>query len=295
MMIPTDTARPRSAQAADWALSRGIAAMATDQVADLLGVPASQVPQRLSASKKRGEWIAPARGLWVPVAPEFRGWGGPPATEFISQLMKHLDADYYVGWLAAAALHGAAHHAPQVTHVATSKLVRERQVGRVRLVFHQRSRIEGLATVERMARSGPFLVSTPEVTALDVASAIGIAGGLDNAATVIADLANEATLDDHKLADLADWYDDAATRRVGWIVEQFTDHRLDALAARVGSMASAPSRLHPGLPLTGLADARWRLRLNINVEPESLTVEKCGENSRFEARNEEFLDSERED
>ena len=242
--------------------------MTTTQVAEMLGVPVTQVSQRLSAAKHRGEWITPARGLWVPVPPGFRGWGGPPATEFITPLMNHVDADYYVGWLAAASLHGATHHAPQVTHVATSKLVRERQIGRARLVFHQRSSIVDLPTVERMGRSGAFRVSSPELTALDVASDISMAGGLDNAATVIADLADEAGLDDETLAALAPLYPDSAVRRVGWAVEQFTEHRLDQLGKHVARSSSPPSRLHPSYPLTGLVDYRWAIRLNVIVEVE---------------------------
>ena len=92
---------------------------------------------------------------------------------------------------------------PQVTHVATSKLVRERQIGRARLVFHERATIGELPVTERMARSGPYRVSTPEVTALDIAAGISLAGGLGNAATVIVDLADEAGLDDQALAGLA--------------------------------------------------------------------------------------------
>jgi predicted transcriptional regulator of viral defense system len=222
----------------------------------------------MTAPKRRGEWITPARGLWVPVPPEFRGWGGPPATEFVDQLMAHLDVDYYVGWLAAASLHGAAHHAPQVTRVATSRLVRPRQAGRARLTFHERSRIGLLPTVGRTGRSGRFRVSSPEVTALDVASDIGLAGGLDNAATVIADLADEAALDDAALAAVAPLFADAAVRRVGWIVERFTGRRMDTLAAFAAESQSAPSRLHPSLPPAGAVDGRWGLRLNTKVEVE---------------------------
>jgi predicted transcriptional regulator of viral defense system len=268
MTIQDAIETPRTAQAADWALSRGISAMSTVQVAQMLGVPSAQVPQRMSIPKHRGEWITPARGLWVPVAPEFRSWGGPPATEFIAALMKHLSVDYYVGWLAAAALHGAAHHAPQITHIATTKLVRERQIGRAQLVFHERSQVGKLPAAERMARSGPYLVSTPEVTALDIASDITLASGLDNAATVITHLADETGLDDHTLQSLAPMFSDAATRRIGWIVENFTGHRLDALAEHVAQSSPAPSRLHPSLPLTGSMDERWRLRLNTTVEVE---------------------------
>ncbi|MDR3361048.1 MAG: type IV toxin-antitoxin system AbiEi family antitoxin [Bifidobacteriaceae bacterium] len=242
--------------------------MTTTEVAELLGVPVSQAPQRLAAPKRRGEWVAPARGLWIPVPPEFRAWGGPPAVEFIAALMAHLASQYYIGWLVAAATHGAAHHAPQVTHVATSKLVRGRRIGRADLRFHTREHIDVLPTVQRTSHSGTYSVSSPEVTALDVANDIAIAGGLDNAATVITELADETGLDDTTLAHLAAFYPDAAARRTGWIIETHTGQRLDQLAAQVERGSANPARLHPARPLTGELNQRWRVRLNANVEVE---------------------------
>jgi len=258
----------RAPQAADWALSHGVVSLTTAEVAALLSVPVAQVPQRLAVPKKRGEWVTPARGLWVPVPPEFRAWGGPPAAEFIAPLMAHLNVAYYVGWLVAAAVHGSAHHAPQVTHVAVSRLVRGRRVGRADLRFHTRRHIGVLPTVSRMARSGAYLVSSPEVTALDIADDIALSGGLDNAATVIAGLADEAGLDDGRLAGLATLYPDAAARRVGWIVETFAGRPLNDLAGVVARGSASPARLHPAQPLTGDLDARWRLRLNTTVDVE---------------------------
>ncbi|MDR0989774.1 MAG: type IV toxin-antitoxin system AbiEi family antitoxin [Propionibacteriaceae bacterium] len=242
--------------------------MTTGQLADLLGVPVTQVSQRLAVPKQRGQWITPARGLWVPVPPEFRAWGGPPAVEFIAPLMTHLEVAYYVGWLAAAAVHGAAHQAPQITHVATARTVRARQVGRANLQFHTREHIGALPVVQRTARSGVYLVSSPEVTALDIASDILISGGLDNAATVIAELADEPGLGDATLTGLAPLYPDAAVRRVGWIIETNTSQRLDSLADQVGRGSANPARLHPVWPLTGPLDPRWGLRLNTTVEVE---------------------------
>jgi predicted transcriptional regulator of viral defense system len=259
----------RSPQAADWALAHGVVSMTTLEVAELLGAPPSQVPQRLAAAKARGEWIAPARGLWAPVAPEFRAWGGPPATEFITALADHLNVDYYVGWLAAAELHGAAHHAPQVSQIAVSRLIRDRRIGRARLSFHVRSNLARLPVMVRMARASRYRVSSPEVTALDIAADIDLAGGLDNAATVIADLADETGLDETKLSEIAPLFPAAASRRVGWIVENYADvGRLDALALVTQGMSVAPARLHPSLGFTGSLDRRWGLRINKLVEVE---------------------------
>jgi predicted transcriptional regulator of viral defense system len=143
-----------------------------------------------------------------------------------------------------------------------------RTIGRARLVFHERSAIAGLPTAARTARSGQFTVASPEVTALDVAADLAVSGGLDNAATVIADLDGEISLDDDALASLAHMFPDAPARRVGWIVERFTGRRLDALADHVARTSATPSRLHPAQPLAGPIDQRWRLRLNVTVEPE---------------------------
>jgi len=144
--------------------------------------------------------------------------------------------------------------------------VRDRQVGRADLRFHVRADVDALPTVTKMARSGPYAVSSPEVTALDLASDLELAGGLSNAATVITDLVEEAGLDDAALADLAPLFGDAAVRRVGWIVENYTTQRLDGLAAQVQQSSDNPARLHPRFPLIGVLDERWRLRLNTEVE-----------------------------
>lgn len=254
--------------ASDWALSHGITALSTAQLSKLLAVPTVQVSERLFVPKKRGEWITPAKGLWIPVPVEFRAWGGPPANEFVDALMNHFDADYYVGWLSAAALHGASHHSPQITDIAVSKMVRSRQAGRSRLNFHVRQDLSKLPIEERQNRSGVFRVSSPEVTAMDLALDLRLAGGIDNAITVIRDLAEESLLDDEALTQLMPLFPVVAARRVGYIVETYTDRTLDALAASITTASQNPSRLHPDHPLTGTLDRRWGLRVNVGVEVE---------------------------
>jgi len=44
---------------------------------------------------------------------EYRVAGAPPASWYIDDFMKAVGTPYYVGVLTAAALHGAAHQAPQ--------------------------------------------------------------------------------------------------------------------------------------------------------------------------------------
>jgi predicted transcriptional regulator of viral defense system len=259
----------RVPQAADWALSHGINSLTTNEVAELLGTTANQVSPRLASAIKRGEWIAPARGLWIPVPPEYRNWGGPPAVEFIDALMRYRDIGYYLGWLSAAAVYGSAHHAPQVTQIATSRPIRDRKIGRVHLRFYARSNIEELPTVSRTVRYGTVKVSTPEVTALDICSDIGIAGGIGNVATVIAGLVEESPLSTDQLVSLSTYYTPAAVRRLGWLLEHRTDAGgLDGLAAVISQSAVTPSLLDSLSPLQGNLDKRWMVRINTEVETE---------------------------
>jgi predicted transcriptional regulator of viral defense system len=271
-MAITDSANQqiRAPLAADWALSRGISALTTAEVANMLGSPASQVSQRLASAIRRTEWVTPARGLWVPVPPEYRGWGGPPATEFIDALMRHLGATYYLGWLSAAALFGATHQAPQVAQVAASHLVRNREVGRVRLQFHTRTNAGTFPTTSHLAKSGPVQVSTPEVTALDLAADLIVGGGLDNVATVVVELADQAGLEVSKVTALASHFPPAVGRRLGWILEEFTQiDGLDELQRAVTSATPTPSLLDSLSPARGRRSERWNVRINTAVEIEA--------------------------
>ena len=260
----------RAPASADWLLSRGTSAMTVPELADLLDVPEDQVRRRLHAPASRREWVQPVRGLWVPVPPEYRTWGAPPGIELIDAMMRHLNTGYYVGWLSAAAIHGASHQAPQVFQVAVDRMVRDRTVGRTRFRFVQRPSAMDLPTIERPTRSGTARVSTPEVTALDVATDPDLAGGIDNSATVIIELADNDTFTVATLASLATRFPAASGRRVGYVLEHFTDHDdMAPLHDAVIDRSSSPSRLDPTRPAAGPVDGRWNLYLNRELEPEA--------------------------
>ncbi|WP_332902327.1 type IV toxin-antitoxin system AbiEi family antitoxin domain-containing protein [Isoptericola haloaureus] len=182
--------------------------------------------------------------------------------------MRHLSTDYYAGWLTAAALHGAAHQAPQVFQVATSRDVRDRVVGRTRFRHRTRSHVTRVATLNWPTRSGTARVSTVETTLLDLATDVDAAGGLDNAATVLVELSENDAFHTDALVEMLGLFPAAAFRRLGWILENFGGAELDELAARVVPLTRTPSRLDPGRPQTGPLDDRWNIRLNADVEPD---------------------------
>jgi predicted transcriptional regulator of viral defense system len=187
--------------------------------------------------------------------------------EFVAALMRHLgQPDYYVGWLAAAALHGAAHHAPQVTQVATGRPIRDRVVGRIRVRCLTRSALADVPIVDHMARSGPVRVSSPEATLMDLAADLAEAGGIDNVANVVAKLADERGVDVAEVVRLARSRPAAVGRRLGWLLEHFTTvGGLDPLAGVVAA-DGAWSLLDSMSVARGSVDPRWNVKVNADVE-----------------------------
>ncbi len=252
----------------DRLLALGIHQFTTADAARAAGIKESSARPALTRLVKAKQAFSPARGLYVAVPPEYRSWGAVPASWFIDALMGHLDRRYYVGLLSAAELHEAAHQRPQVFQVMVDRHIPSRNLGRVRLRFLTNHEASILPTVRINVPVGTIAVSTPELTAFDLANRPADGAGLDNVATIVAELAREGKLKDDRLVELVDRFPIAAARRVGWLIEQFGDVALDALADHVATSGTEPSLLNPHGPRRGKVDKRWCLRVNRQVEPD---------------------------
>ena len=242
--------------------------MTTAQASLLLGVPPDQVRVRLHQPVRDGLLFSPSRGLWVPVPAEYRSWGVVPGVQFMDDLMTHLGRTYYVGWLSAAELHGAAHQRPQVTQVAVDHSVADRQVGRVRLRFHTRAGLSALPRLQHTVATGQVWVSSPELTAVDLVERPDSGGGTSNVATVLAELAADPGLAGHALATTAATCPAAIARRLGYLLELVgAPVDLDPLRALVASRPlSGRAVLTARGPRRGIVDDRWGLIVNSEVE-----------------------------
>lgn len=157
-----------AADLSDELIAHGQHFITADEIAERLGIE----PARLWGSVHRAvddtKLVAVTKGGWVPVPPEFRKAGAPPPSHFIDPMMNFLSHPYYVGFLTAAALHGASHQAPMVFQVATPALLRDRSIGSWRVQFARRAAAPERATVCKTVPTGRITVSTPEVTVLDL-------------------------------------------------------------------------------------------------------------------------------
>jgi len=255
---------------ADWLLAHGRVAVTSAEVADLLQIPLDQVRVRLNQQVRKQRLFSPARGLWIPIPPEYRTWGAVPATHFIDQLMRFLERDYYVGWLAAAELHGAAHQRPQVFQVAVNAPLPQRDFGRVHLRFVTRSRVREAPRVQMQTPTGQIWVATPELTALDLVDIPRLSGGLNNATTVLLELSQDPGLNTARLLDVASMFPTATVRRLGYLLAQFQANvELGPLHSIVDSQSqSHASPLDPRAPLRGERDHTWNVVVNVVVEPD---------------------------
>lgn len=260
----------------DHLLSRGVHAVDIPAVQRLTGASKKEAAAAMMRLRHAGQFFSPTPGLYVVIPPEYASWGVVPAMDFIEPLMKKLARRYYVGLLSAAELHGAAHQRPQVFQVLTDRPLADRDFGRVRLRFYTRTGIERYPTVLRNSATGQVRVSTPEVTALDLAARPGDAGGLSNVATIVGELAMDGGLSPAALADAARLFPHSVARRLGWLLDRVaeqsgTETLTDALQEFLDQgnpRTRGLDLLDPAGVRRGPAANRWRVVENTEVEPD---------------------------
>lgn len=269
----------KASQLPDWLLSRGINAVTSAEIAHLCGLPKNQISQRMAALKKSSKIISPARGLWVPVPPEYRTWGAPDPMRYIAPMMRHLNSDYAIGWLTAAAYHGASHQAPQVFQVATSKTVTDREVGRSRLEFFGRSYVHEIGISPELERRTGTRIASVGTTMLMLAADPFECGGMSNVATAVVELAMEHPEYSASLIESAHFFPDSAVRRIGWILSAYNeDGASEALAQYCSELKTEPSFLVPAGRRSGSIDSQWNLLLNEEIDPDLWYPAKASSN-----------------
>ena len=216
--------------------------------------------------------VHPSRGFFVVVPAEYRSAGAPPVSWFIDELMKFHEQPYYVGVLSAAALHGAAHQAPQEFQVVTNAPVRPIRAGRAKVHFLTKKWIERTPTQSIRTPYGDIPVSTPEGTALDLVQYVHRAGHLSNVATVLIELSEK--LDSRKLAVAAQACGEiAAAQRVGYLLDAFATPKLTSdlhswLEKCRPSFTSLRPNWKPPKSFQLKKENKWRLFINEAVEPD---------------------------
>jgi predicted transcriptional regulator of viral defense system len=230
----------------------------------------SQAAAKLSLLRlaRQGLVASPARGFYIVVPPEYRSLKSLPADQFVPALMQRLGLTYYAGLLTAAQYHGAAHHRPQVFQVMLGKSRRPLVSGAVRVTFIVRKNIDEIAVQRFNTPRGTIVVSTPEATAIDLVRYPEHIGGLDQAATVLSELAEK--IDAQKLVAAAKTAPLPFAQRLGYLLEKFGGaDRIGPLRSYVKEHAAQTAILVPQAPRAdAVRDEDWKLAVNVEVEAE---------------------------
>lgn len=219
--------------------------------------------QRLSQEKRL---IRIVNEFYAVIPFEYQLSEGMPATHYIDALMKFRKQPYYVGILSAAALHGAAHQAPQELQVITSEPMATIKAGRARIRFFTKKNIADTSVQSMKTPSGYIQVSQPEATAFDLLRYPSAAAGLNNIATVLTELSE--ALDPKKLSKIATNIEPCYIQRLGYLLDHLGEKKLtqnlipllektrwDYVALRPGWKKSSSVR-----------DQKWRVLVNEKVE-----------------------------
>jgi predicted transcriptional regulator of viral defense system len=176
---------------------------------------------------------------------------------------------YYAGLLTAAQYYGAAHHRPQVFQVLLEKNHRPIVCGKVRVAFIARNRIDEVPTRTFNTPRGQIRVSTPEATAIDLAGYPQHAGGLDAAATVLAELAE--SIDASRLAEAAASAPLPWAQRLGYLLERVdAGEKISALQEYVQQRVHEYTPLVPGASTDNAERVPgWKIVVNASVEPDA--------------------------
>jgi predicted transcriptional regulator of viral defense system len=247
-------------------LERGRPYFTREEALRALAASPSTLTTSLSKLARKGGIANPRPGFYLILTPEDKAQGAPDPKRWIHALMKHQGTDYRISLLAAAQFHGAAQEAHALQLIVPGTL-RDFAAGQHRLefiaqaanTFVRTNRPEWLAEM----KAGPSLAKAAgiELTLLDCASWFHKAGGISTVAQVTRALGARAL--PRRLTSLARAFDNAAVRRLGYLLE-LAGHEAQAKAldqfareARAVKLLDPTSKLEPG-EMSG----RWKIAVN---------------------------------
>lgn len=240
------------------------------QIVELLGATPKAADHVIDALRKKG-WLERATwGKYLLVPPD----QGPDALgdSNLLALASQIASPYYIGFGSAAAHHGLTTQLRNVIYVVTPARVRDRDVAgvRVRIVNQARRKFFGFEPVDVLGYK--VMMSDREKTAIDCIDHPELAGGLGEAAVILATAMRR--FDWTKALDYLERIGvGALARRIGWLADHLqaelradTRARLLNLAGRSRRtwLGADPARARAVKDAIGF-DETWRVFVNASA------------------------------
>ena len=241
------------------------------EIVELLGGSAKAADHVIESLRRKG-WLERATwGEYLLIPPE----QGPDALgdSNLLALASRIADPYYIGFSTAAAHYGLTTQHRNVIFVVTPVRLRAREVGesRVRIVNPSPSKFFGFEPVDVLGYK--VMISDREKTAIDCIDRPALAGGVGEAAMILATASRR--FDWTKVADYLERIESGAlVRRFGWLVDHVNADIPPEMRDRLIGMAGGGSRrawLGPSRITHKVQDAigydkTWRLFVNVSRE-----------------------------
>jgi predicted transcriptional regulator of viral defense system len=257
----------------DQRLANGLAWLTKQDAVHELG----QTPEAFLAAAERlankHRLASPKRGFYLILRPEDRATGAPDPARWITPLMDYMRLDYRISLLRAAAFHGSSHQAAMVFQVIVPRQLRPIRLGRHRVdflyqqpsAFAKVNQPQWLGSLKTDA--GYAKVAGAELTLFDCIRYYHKAAGLNGVAQAVHDIGGKAS--PRTLPQVAALYENAAVRRLGYLLEHFGHARQAASLESFAAKAKSFKKLDPSIRrIAALADQpdepndKWKLLIN---------------------------------
>jgi predicted transcriptional regulator of viral defense system len=248
---------------------RGQREVTRADIVKLLGASLKAADQVIRSLRRKGWLERAAWGEYLLIPPE----QGPDVlgdSNLLARASRIADP-YYIGFGTAAAHYGLTTQHRNVIFVVTPMHLRARSVGeaRVRIVNPKPDKFFGFDPVDVLGYQ--VMISDREKTAIDCIDRPALAGGVGEAASILATASRR--LDWTKAAGYLERIDSTAlVRRFGWVMDHVkADMPADIRERLLGVAAGGPRTWLGANPLRRVPgaigyDKTWRLVVNVTLE-----------------------------
>lgn len=231
---------------------------------------ARSVIKRLVADERI---IRLSHGWYIALPSEYRSQGFVPPELFIDDYMNAINQKYYVCLLSAATFYGATHQSTQIFQVMVEKTIKPISHGALNIQFYVNKEINKVSTNTLKTDRGPLIISSPEVTAIDLLKYVRQSGNLNHIATVLGELSDN--IDPDILQKKLDYAPLLSIQRLGFLLEILGVLDLSTLLEEYLKFKRKPkfySLLNPaGTNLKHLKSKKWHLIINEEIETDTET------------------------
>jgi predicted transcriptional regulator of viral defense system len=237
-----------------------------EEISNKFSLSDSAISLQLLYYSKKKRIFQIRKGFYGILTPENSIDGVLPSDLFIDTLMKHLDKQYYVALLSAAALHGAAHQKPMVDYVISQTPAPRCIVNKkMKLYFVSKNSWEQSGIVQMKTRAGYINVSSPELTAFDLII-YSSKFGINRTATVLQELYE--VMKPAALKRTAQTQETAAIQRLGYILDKIVENEKlsNILYKTLETRKIFPVPLSIKKTKKGEIDKKWKVIINMQIE-----------------------------